>query len=154
MRINPQDFCMADAMPFQQHYECRTQYPVVDVIADDKSFLNVRANLSVGDRITVCSYKKVDSRSGVSEGLTGIANVRVTDVSDKGVVLVLETAPVIVREPKPQPAPELADEALLVKKVFGGGYAVFDKKGNSIEQFKTKVEAKEFSYRFGDRKAA
>lgn len=54
---NPQDLCMADAMPFQQHFECRTQRPLAEVVADPLYFNNVRSNLRAGDHISICRYE-------------------------------------------------------------------------------------------------
>lgn len=143
MRIYPQDFCMSDAMPFQQHYECRTEFPIDEVVLDRQALLTVRSNLRIGDKVTICSYKKVNQKSGVSEGLTGIANARVVYIDDTAVDIVLESDIIFVEEVETEEAPEEL-EVLIVKKVFGGGFGVFDEESNIIEQFKTKKEAKEF----------
>lgn len=153
MRIHPQDFCMSDAMPFQQHYECRTEYPIDEIILNRQALMSVRGNLRVGDRITICSYNTVNQKSGVSEGLTGIANARVSHISAEAVDLVLEGDLIFVEEAigvKEEEEPEV----LLVKKIFGGGFGVFDEDDNIIEQFKTKKEAGEFVDHFALEEAA
>lgn len=143
MRIHPQDFCMSDAMPFQQHYECRTEYPIEEIIVEREALMNVHGNLRVGDRITICSYETVNHKSGVSEGLTGIANARVAHIDKLGVDLVLEGDLIFIEEGVLDETPE-EPEVLLVKKIFGGGFGIFDEADNIIEQFKTKKEAGEF----------
>ena len=48
---------MADAMPFQQHWEYRTTHRLAAVI-NDKFFLPLAGNLRVGDEITMVSYDR------------------------------------------------------------------------------------------------
>lgn len=73
LRAKPGDLCMADAMPFQQHYEYRTTDPVGAVI-HDKFFLPVAGNLRPGDQVTICRYD-----SGAHDCLIELGTVRVIE---------------------------------------------------------------------------
>lgn len=56
MRLKPADLCMAEAMPFQQHHECRVAESLAEALGHD-FFGNVRANLRPGDLVTVVGYE-------------------------------------------------------------------------------------------------
>lgn len=56
-RAKAQDLCMADAMPFNQHFEYRTTLPLVEVI-HDRFFLPVAGNLRAGDLINLVSFDR------------------------------------------------------------------------------------------------
>jgi len=101
-RAKSADLCMADAMPFQQHHEYRTTLPIADVLSD-RFFLDARANLRVGDAITICRFADRAWRQ-----LTEIADVRVASIGDDGVRLHLrgEIEAIPVAEAPAVPIPE------------------------------------------------
>lgn len=73
LRAKPSDLCMADAMPFNQHYEYRTTWPLSELL-HDRFFLPVRDQLRAGDQITLCRFDSTDERS---KQLVEIVAVRV-----------------------------------------------------------------------------
>ena len=143
MKIKPQDIVNSNQSPFQTHHEARTEFPIDGIVNSKQSFLNVRENLRVGDRITVCSYQKVDQRAGTSEGLAGFATVRVVSITAEAVDLVLEAPPVKVG-PVPVKVATVSKPKLNVRKVFGGGFAVMEG-DHTLDQFKTKAAAEEYA---------
>lgn len=56
-RAKANDLCMADAMPFHQHFEYRTTLPLDDAL-HDQFFLPVANNLRPGDEVTLVSYDR------------------------------------------------------------------------------------------------
>ncbi len=75
-RIRPNDFCMADASPFQQHYEARTTHPL-PLVACGEAFMDLRHNLRPGDEVAICQYDKADYRSA---RLVAFCKIRVVKV--------------------------------------------------------------------------
>ena len=112
-RANSNDLCMASAMSFQQHHEYRTILPLDDIIAMPRFFLNVAANLRIGDKIALCRYNALSSAQehrGVT--LLETAEVRVAAMTREAVTLHI-TRPVDIVGAKPEkavPAPEVRDE--------------------------------------------
>jgi len=86
-RAKTLDMCMANAMPYQQHYEYRTTLALSEVI-NDKFFLPMRGQLYPGDSITLC---RLNSTNGSRKDtiLSEVATVRVISAGDDGVPLKL-----------------------------------------------------------------
>ena len=80
-RIKPADICMADASPFQQHYEVRTVHPLKQV-AVGAAFTGLRAMLRPGDELSICQY---DRHSYRSARLVAFCKVRVVQVDARSV---------------------------------------------------------------------
>ena len=55
-RLSPKNFCMSDAMPFQQHHEARVFGRDLNDVLTDQFLLNVRSNIKVGDEVVICGY--------------------------------------------------------------------------------------------------
>lgn len=55
LRARATDICMADAMPFNQHWEYRTTWPLADVL-HDQFFMPLRSQFRPGDSITLCRF--------------------------------------------------------------------------------------------------
>lgn len=139
LRCKSGDLCMSDAAPFQQHWECRTTWPLADVI-HDKYFLPMRNQLRSGDSITLCRYDAADP-SHQKLKLLEVANVRVLSAG-----MSAETVPLAViggiedfsaesTEQDQKPKNELA-----VAKGFAGKWRVV--RGDTlIEEFGSKAEA-------------
>ena len=148
MRVKLQDFCMSDAMPFQQHHECRTEYPLEKVVNSKDFLLPVKMNLRVGDRVAICQYDKVDKEQ--SQGLVGVAYVRIADLSNNEVTILLEySAKVGDQRPGEVEIDKFAlkdEPRLKVKRQFGGGYGVYEGEA-CLDQFKTKSEAEDWANR-------
>lgn len=142
MRIKQQNFCMSDAMPFQQHFEARTEEDIEAAMSDPEALLDVRSNLKVGDRIAICSYERVEKRGANADGLRGFGYVRVLDITKEGVTTIPEAPPVRV-VPVIHEQPTVHD-GLIVKQLGpmdGNGFAVVDANGNIVERFRKKAEA-------------
>lgn len=148
MRIKPQNFCMSDAMPFQQHFEARTEGDIKEAMTDKTAFLDVRSSLRVGDRIAICSYRSIDKRGSNAEGLRGFGYVRVVDISKDAVEMVSEAPPVYIKQDTDQLSAPAAGATLVVKKIFpkdGFNFAVVDAEGIELQRFEKKVEAEAFA---------
>ena len=144
MRIKPNDLCMSDAMPFQQHHEARTTKPVEEVFDDKKSFLDVRGNLHVGDTVTICSYESISKNGDIMTDLQEFGSGRVVKIGLDEVVFQL-SAPVVKVDAIVVPAPRIAEEPRMkVLRGFAGVFRVEDAEGNVIDQFKDKASATEF----------
>lgn len=76
LRAKPQDLCMSDASPFQQHYEYQTVARLPDVL-NDQFFMPLRAQLYAGDEITLCRFDNLGGDSRRKRKLLEIATVRV-----------------------------------------------------------------------------
>lgn len=85
IRCRPIDIAMCDAMPFQQHHECRTLHPI-DAVLTDTFFMDVRSNLRHGDQVTICQYDRPD-HDHRSAKVVAIATVRVVHMDGNGVYL-------------------------------------------------------------------
>ncbi len=84
-RLKPGDITMADAMPFQQHFEARTALPLERVI-NDQWLLNQRDQIYAGDVISVCRMDVLTSdRRGAR--LLEVATVRVVEITANAVRL-------------------------------------------------------------------
>lgn len=80
-RLKPTDICMADAMPWQQHWEARTTWPLAEVL-HDKFFLNMRTQLRAGDAITLCRYSGTDPTHR-NVKLLEVATLRVIEAGER-----------------------------------------------------------------------
>ena len=142
--ITIQDLALANAMPFQSHYEVRVDRPLDDLDLDDL-FMKVQENLRVGDKVTICAFadrswqqlmavgtvRVVSMRQEVPGGPHRIRSVWTGEIQNMPEV----TAPKVaaIREAK-----------LMLKKEFTGGYSVQDEKGAILDHFKTKREAENY----------
>ena len=140
-RISPLQLCMSDAMPFQQHHECRIAGRDIDEVIGDELFLNVKANLQVGDEIVICGYE-----DQTWQRLQQIARTRVTSISQEAVKLLQEGKTVEIPMEKRAEATTKPQPIVEVKRGFGGVFNVLDlKKDSVIESFKTKQEAVDYA---------
>lgn len=129
-RCRPDDVCMSDAMPFQQHWEVRTTYALKECI-NNSFLLDVRGRIRAGDIVRMCRYVN-DTWQEVVE----IAEVSVLAVDNSGVDIVLTrdiatygTAPV---------------SGIAVGRGFAGQFVVrID--GTIDKKFNTKIEAEEYA---------
>lgn len=147
MRINQQDMCQTDTMPFHQHWEARTEYSLSDVMNESRFFSEFRNALHIGDRITLIEYDKTGDRGADSEGVRGIIVLRVTDIDrTTGVIFYLvESDFVEVVEPEEEATPD--GEGLELKRIFpedGYSYVAEDSNGNVVERFATKTEGEQY----------
>ena len=144
MRIRPQDIVNSNQSPFQTHHEARTEGDIEAVLNDQTAFLDVRSNLRVGDRVTICQYRKVDKKGAYMEGLVGFVSSRVVENDSHHVLLVPESPAVRVTPFVPAVPENPNDKGLIVKRVMpfdGFPFHVLDANGNIVERFKSKVEA-------------
>lgn len=128
-RAKAQDLCMAEAMPWHQHFEYRTTLPVRDVV-HDAFFLPVAGNLRVGDRIEIVGYDRPPGPHHAAR-VVEIAAVRVVDKRSDAVELfqVGETVTVPRRAaPKAEAAPRLAERYVPgdAKAVWNLGKRAYD----------------------------
>ena len=91
---SPQDLCMAESMPWQQHFECRTLHPLADVL-NERFFHNVRSNLRPGDSIAICRFDRAPSSQGTGR-LVEFCEVRIVGRTDAGVELYIVREPVAI----------------------------------------------------------
>lgn len=110
-RLKPGDLAMSEAMPFGQHYEARTVYPVEQCMAPD-FFMNVRSNLRAGDRINLVRYDN-DTWGRVLEVIEGI---RIVHVDNIGVELMQTFAPVKLDQP--------GEAGIVVARGFAGKFVI------------------------------
>lgn len=138
-RCRDADIAMSDAMPFAQHYEIRTTFPVEERAADPLFLMNVRSRLRAGDRINLVRYEN-DTWDRVLEILEGL---RVVHVDNAGVEL-LQTAQAIKLD-------HPGEEGVVVARGFAGQFAVrFE--GATVGVRNTIVEANEFAAEIGREK--
>ncbi len=147
-RAKSGDLCMSDAMPWQQSWQYRTCLPIADVVNDD-FFRSVQSMLRAGDSITVCQFDKFDARGAK---LLAFVTVRVASSAPDAVKIVCVGDVVTVDYEDQKPASP-SSAGYVVRKQFGGGFAVEDATGNVIEQLKTKAEAEEFAAQFNGKAA-
>lgn len=147
MRIKPGDFCASEAMPFQQHHEARTVFDIVEVANSNQALMNVRSNIYVGDRITICSYDTIKNDRRAEVILKGLAVVRVSKITKDSVETVIETKPIRFAPVSREEDLSNDIEELRVKRAFGGVFVVEDNMGNVLDQFKTKSAATEYAER-------
>ena len=136
LRARPSDICMSDAMPFQQHWEYRTTWPIKDVL-HDKFFLSLRAQLRAGDGINICRYDGADiNHKGIS--LIEFATVRViaSGAASEVVKVSLVGEIMVIGDAVEGPA------EMYVRRGQAGKFRVM--KGDTlIEEFGSKIEAEE-----------
>ena len=135
-RLSPKNFCMSDAMPFQQHHEARVFGRDLNDVLTDQFLLNVRSNIKVGDEVVICGYSDENMKR-----LMQFARVRVFSTTKDGVIFQIDGEvigiPLIENEPEP-PKPEPKYEVVRGLRCFN----VVDKKADVVlETFRTKVEA-------------
>lgn len=129
-RCRPDDLCMSDAMPFQQHHEVRTTYPLSECI-NNRFFLDVRSRINAGDIIRMCRYVN-DTWNEVIE----IAEVAVLASDNTGVDITT------TREIMKLGTPPVA--GVSVGRGFAGQFVVrID--GAVNKKFNTKIEAEEYA---------
>ncbi|MDQ3096274.1 MAG: hypothetical protein M3Q82_10060 [Actinomycetota bacterium] len=71
---------MSDAMPFNQHFQARTTFPLVEVLDTEKCpdfFVAVRNRLRPGDKIEVTRFRTDDWSDQATQELIEIAFLRV-----------------------------------------------------------------------------
>lgn len=100
LRAKPGDLCMSDAMPFCQHHEYRTGYPLAEVL-HDRFFLPMRGQLYGGDSITICQFEK-DHVGRREARLLALVTVRVISSSPAAETVPLLMVGEIVRVDEPQ----------------------------------------------------
>lgn len=130
-RLKNGDLAMADAMPFGQHFEARTVYPVDQCLNSD-FFMNVRSNLRAGDRVNIVRYDN-DTWRQVLEVIEG---VRVISVDNLGVELMATFAPVKLNKP--------GEEGIVIDRGFKGQF-VIRVDGDTHASRNTVVEAEEYA---------
>ena len=137
-RCKDGDICMSDAMPFGQHHEVRTTYPI-DECLHPRYFLNVRGRFRAGDRINMVRHLN----DGWERVIGGMEGIRVIAVDNLGVEL-FQTFPAWnLNEP--------GETGIAVKRGYRGKFTVsFD--GATHREFNTLVEANEFAERYGAEK--
>lgn len=121
-RARAQDLCMADAMPFHQHFEYRTTLPLAEVL-HERFFLPVANNLRVGDQITLLSYDRPQGPQHNGRVLE-IATARV--VEKRADAIELFTVGEVAHVPRPG-ATEATQEAPPAERYIpGDGKAVWN----------------------------
>lgn len=100
-RAKTPDLCMSDAMPFQQHFEYRTQLPLSEII-NERFFLPCGASLRPGDRISLVRYDGPVTAHHMARVIE-FAAVRVVAKSSKALELMPEGE--ITKVPKPEAEP-------------------------------------------------
>lgn len=108
-RAKTPDLCMSDAMPFQQHFEYRTQLPLKDII-NERFFLPCGASLRPGDRIAVVRYDGPVAAHHQAR-VVEFVSVRVIAKSSQAIELLPEGEIINVPKPaEPAPAPKEPNE--------------------------------------------
>lgn len=130
-RCTDGDLAMSDAMPFCQHYEARTTYPLKECL-NNQFFLNVRGRLRSGDRINIVRYDN-DTWKRVIECVEG---VRIVAVDSAGVEIMQMFAPMSLNEE--------GEVGVVVGRGWGGQYAI-RVDGTAYATRNTVVEANEYA---------
>lgn len=134
LRARGADLCMSDAMPFQQHWEHRTTWPLADVL-NDKYFLNVRDQLRAGDAITICRYDGRDANHTTVQ-LLEVASVRIIACGrDK------PNVPLVVIGEIQRVGKEVAGPGPLEVVKGKAGKYVLVRGEDTVEEFGSKAEA-------------
>lgn len=142
-KIRAVDMCMSDAMPFHQHWEVKTEFPI-DELLHDRAFADMRHQLRAGDRISVVRYADKDMAT-VKE----IGEMRVVECTEDAVRTVLMQEIVkVVPDEKPV-KPEAYAHPLFIQGTLGD-FRVEDAAGKVIEsQLKTRKEAEDLILSYG-----
>jgi len=140
-RLKPLNFCMADAMPFQQHHEGRIAGRDLNdpEILTDHLLVDLRSNVKPGDQVVICGYQ-----DQTWQRLTQFVTLRVVATDAKSVRFVKTSEIVSVPITEDDPAPAPVEDKVHVRR----GYQCFnvvDKDENVLETFKTKPEATSFA---------
>lgn len=136
-RINRNDLCMSDPMPFSQHWEARVTVPI-DSIEDMGAALHpCISSLRPGDLVNVCSFEKHDWQR-----LKEVASFRVVSVDNVKVetVQITET----IKVPARTANEEAAHQPVLRVVEVRGAFEVRDEKGNCLEAFVERDQAEAF----------
>lgn len=132
-RIKMTDICMSDSMPFQQHWEARTTWPLVEALTEE-FFLPVRNMLRPGDAITLCRYDKNDPYHRDVK-LLEVATVRVIASSADAKAVPLALVGEIARLAGAAP-----ERQLHVARGQAGKFKIMEGE-TVVEEFGSKVEA-------------
>jgi len=144
-RIPTSDICMADAMPFQQHYEARIAIPMKDVGDMGLALHGACATLKAGDQVIVCAYKKRDWQV-----MTEIAVFRIVENNNRIKTIQVGTT---LSVPTPTTVVTLAPGQKLVVVPRDSVFDVQDGKGNVVETFVDRKQAEAFANRESSRAA-
>ena len=131
-RLKDGDIAMSDAMPFAQHYEARTVFPLKEVLANPDFLTNVRHRLRAGDRLNIVRYEN-DDWHRVLEVIEGL---RVVAVDNSGVEL--------MRLFDPMTLDRQGEVGIVVARGFAGQFVIrID--GSTHASRNTIVEANEYA---------
>ena len=153
-RLKAPNLCSGNVMTFQEHHEARVDRPLDDIDLTE-FFMDVQANVRVGDEVTVCAF--LDNKWEV---LMEVGTVRITEQLRRNDGNRAETRAVwmgeIYKLPKHEQREvfEAGEKALQIKKEFAGGFTVQDDKDAVIERFKTRAEAVDYVARLNGKKTA
>jgi hypothetical protein len=136
------DICMADPMPFSQHWEVRIPLSIFDIDLG-KALQNSYSQFKPGDLIQVCSYRdKTWSR------LTETADFRIVSCNSLKLEAVQITETVKVPAASPEFDPTSKQNLHIVETK--GAFEVKDGIGNVIELFVDRQQAEAFIKSYGD----
>ena len=140
LRAQAGDLCMADSMPFQQHFEFRTNWPIRGILSP-KLFQGQQNQLYPGDSIKICRYDQFGGSRNRGARLLEIAEVRIVASSREGVELHLCGG----IETLAQPAGEARGTGMTAKHKASGRFSVLDKDGNEIASNLDKKSAQDIA---------
>ena len=145
-RIPRSDICMADAMPFHQHWEARVPVPIKEVGDVGLALHAAFSSIKPGDEVVLCAFDKHDWLHMIE-----LATYRITSTDDNRIKVVQVGE--IVAVPKAKKIKALAPGEPLDIKEVNGTFQVRDGKGNVIETFVERKQAEAFARREGERSA-
>ncbi len=145
-RIPRADLIMAEAMPFQQHWEARVPVPI-DKLGDlGLAFHNAFSSIRLGDRIDVCFFEQMKVVSGETEGvMRETATFRVTSRDlEKSRMEVVQIGETFKIAPPKVLKPNTPRVEMHKVKVAEKAWDIRDNLGNVIEQVGSAAQASEF----------
>ena len=128
LRAGANEMAMAEAMPYQQHWEWRTTWPLGDIISDEL-FLNLNAQLYPGDSITLCRYDTLANDRHRGSRLLEIVTVRVV-TSGKEAVKLHVCGDIEIVTPPEELIPRVT--GLEAHHKGRGKWAVLNSRGNEV----------------------
>lgn len=133
LRARPLDVCMADTMPFAQHWACKTTWPLADVL-NNSYFLNMRQSLRAGDTMRISRFDRNDSNDRDAKALETCEVIVISSGPSAEAVEIALIGPVIILSDGPSMA------AYEVRRGQAGKFKL-TKGDEVIQEYGSKAEA-------------